>query len=160
MAADDPTQFCAQAETCTDRMKQITENYIQGDAAFAKENVIATSGACFHLSSMYDGEHEHHGAFLFERIDQDLMTSGIFSFFAPSDPYADMDAKAMKEFFIANKSTSNKTIETPEQIELQFLAEDSDYHYWFRSYQGRLFLIGKQASGYNANLLFCDFRIN
>ncbi len=156
--SEDPSLFCHKNPNCTDKMNKISQNFKKGNVLFAKENLIGFSGACFHLSYLYDSLHEHHGAFVFEKNQNDLMADGIFLFFYPSDPFNNMTSQELKDWFIESKSTMVKTNVKASVVELQFLGEGSDYHYWMRSDKSnsKLFVIGKQASNNYDGLLFCE----
>lgn len=154
----DPSLFCDQTYQCTDKMREISTQYKTGNSEFAKESLIGLSGACYHISSLYDSDHEHHGAFLFERSSQGLMTTGVFSFFAEQDPYEGMNSVELKEWFIQNNSRFEKAIESSSQVELQFLDVGSDFHYWFRGHKdnNKVFVIGKQLVDDYAGFIFCE----
>lgn len=105
-ADEDPTQFCQQFAGCTETMHRITNEFSKGDAGFSQRTLIGYSGACYHVNSIYDANHEHHGAFVFERTsNSEFLANGIFSFFAAEDPYQHMTSPELKEWFIQDHST-------------------------------------------------------
>jgi len=157
--AEDPSTFCDENPYCTDKMNQITSEYKLGNDQFASLPLSAFSGGCYHLSPLYESSHEHHGAFIFERSQDDLMTDGIFSFFYEQDPFDGVSALEMKAWFQSQNSTMVQTVQRNNQIELQFLGDQSDYHYWFRNnkQQTKLLVIAKQQSSGYSGLIFCEF---
>jgi hypothetical protein len=158
-----PAGFCNETGMCTKKMISITQTYEKGNADFQKEALSAFSGACYHLSDLYDPEHEHHGAFVFSHDEvkpADLMTTGVFSFFAESDPYAQMSSVELKDWFIKNNSRFDKTIVKADHVELQYLTELSNYTYWFRqdARAKKLILIGKQIGEDSFGYIFCELK--
>ena len=155
---EDPATFCTQNNLCTDKMVEISKDYKNGNINFTTENLSGFSGSCFHISSLYDSNHEHHGAFIFERSDKDLMADGIFMFFYDTDPFKEMNSIQLKDWFTTNNSQMVKTIQKRKQIEMQFLGDNSDYHYWFRNNKrnNHLALIGKQSNAFYLGFVFCD----
>lgn len=153
---DDPALFCDESQQCTGRMREITLNYNLGQKEFSKETTVGYSGACYHISSMYDSNHEHHGAFFFERANEIFLATGIFSFFAESDPYQNMNAVELKDWFVKSNSRFSPTIENANEIELQYLGDTSDLHYWFRSHGKKLYVIAKQGMERYVGYIFCE----
>ena len=156
---ENPATFCDENPFCTEKMNLITSEFKLGNNQFASLPLSAFSGGCFHINSLYDSAHEHHGAFFFERSQNDLMTDGIFSFFYESDPFDGVSALEMKEWFQSQNSKMAKAIEQKNSVELQFLGDQSDYHYWFRNNkeQTKLLVIAKQQSSNHSALIFCEF---
>ena len=156
--ASDPSTICDENSSCTHPMQQIVENYKKGNVDFSKFELSGFSGSCYYISPIYDSAHEHHGAFLFERNSSVLFATGIFSFFTAVDPYKDMNAVELKKWFVENQSTFTGTTETNDQVELEYMGERSDFHYWFRSNteKNKLYVLGQQfAAGQNSDV-FCD----
>ncbi len=153
----DPSKFCEQSYECTETMSKISAQYENGNSKFSSEKLIAFSGSCYHISPLYHAETEHHGVFVFERTNKGLMANGSFNFFWGYDQYEDMNASQIKDHFIATGTSFDKTMETGNQVELQYLGDESDYHYWFRSEKANknMFLIAKQASTDYAGFIFC-----
>jgi hypothetical protein len=159
---ENPALFCTQTDQCTDQMLAITRGYSEGNANFSQAPLAAISGACYHISSAYDRNHEHHGGFVFERRGKDLFTAGEFSFFADEDPYQHLNSLEMKEYFVKANSRFEKTMENPTQIELQYLTSRSDLHYWFRSSQDgkKVYMIAKQAIEDYLGFIFCETNVH
>jgi hypothetical protein len=157
-AAENPADFCSGNSECTEKMQEISLGYKNGNGQFKKEDLIRFSGSCYHLSYLYDKNHEHHSAFIFEKNGRDLMADGIFTFFYEEDPFSKMSSLELKNWFINNKSKMVKTIKKFNHVELQFLGPGSDYHYWFRNNQNnsKLYLIGKQLGENYLGLVFCE----
>ena len=155
---ENPAKFCNQNPECTQKMIEISNDYQNGNKLFSKEILDGFSGECFHLSSLYESKHAHHGAFIFEQSGRDLMADGIFTFFYNEDPFIAMNSIELKDWFISQNSHMVKTIKKLNQIEMQFLGDTSDYHYWFRSHPktGKLLVIGKQASSEYLGFVFCE----
>jgi hypothetical protein len=158
---DDPSTFCAKnGSHCTEKMRSITDQYNAGNSDFTKEDLIGFSGSCYHISETYDKNHEHHGAFLFARDknNQTLATTGIFSFFAEQDPYKEMNSVELRDYFVKTNSRFSKAIEKPNQVELQYLSERADLHYWFRTnpQTGKFLLIASQAIETYLGFIFCE----
>lgn len=156
---ENPVEFCNDTKACTEKMLQISKDYAAGNSDFAKEDLIGFSGACYHLASIYNPDHRHHGAFLFERHERDYLATGIFSFFAEEDPFKSLSAPELKDWLLQNQSRFAKTIETETQVELQYLEPKFNLHYWFRSHNEntKLSLIAKQAFGAaDTFYIFCE----
>jgi hypothetical protein len=155
---EDPATFCDENPQCTDRMREITQGYKMGSNQISNEQLVGFSGACYHLSSMYDSSHEHHGSFIFERTNEALMADGIFNFFFEADPYQNMSSIELKNWFIQNGSRPSKATESESQVELQYLGDSSDYHYWFRNNKdlSKMYLIAKQASSDYLGFIYCE----
>lgn len=159
-ANENPVEFCDGNDYCTPKMHALTEEFKNGNAAFAQESISAFSGGCFHLSELYNSEHEHHGAFVFERKGDDLFSKGSFFFFYEQDPFLGMDVHDMTKWFEERNSASAKTVVSTEQVELQYLGTGSDYHYWFRSSKAsdKVIMIAKQKSENYLGLIFCELK--
>lgn len=154
----DPSQFCMETNQCTKKMQSILDGYKDGNANFSKESLTGFSGSCFHLNDLYDSEHEHHGAFTFERDGINLMTTGIFSFFADEDPYQNMSSVELRNWFVENNSNFSKAIEKSDHVELQYLSPRSDYSYWFSENikNKKFYVIGKQIGEDYLGYIFCE----
>lgn len=158
---ENPSTFCDQNTQCTDKMRKIVLEYKSGNKQFSQlinDTPMGFSGSCYHISYLYDSNHEHHGAFIFERSGNDLMTDGVFNFFFNEDPYQQMTSFELKTWFLQSNSQMSLALEKTNQIELQFLGNGSDYHYWFRNNKknNKLMLIGKQMDTSTSALIFCE----
>ena len=158
---DQPDQFCSGNSDCSEKMIEIANLYKNGTNTLSQQSLIGMSGACYHISSLYDKEHEHHGAFVFERASNGAFeTTGLFSFFAEEDPYKNLNAPQMKEWFIRNNSRFTKAIENSEQVEIRYLTDESDIHYWFRGNNDNnvVTVIGRQFIQDYVGYIFCKFK--
>jgi hypothetical protein len=154
-----PLDFCHQIGNCTSKMLEITKEYKVGNGKFTKENLSAFSGSCYHISPLYDPDHEHHGAFYFENENKEFKIDGIFSFFFEADPYQDLNSEGVKELFLQRGSVPFKAIKKMDHAELWIKStKPSDFHYWFKTNQdqSKMFLIGMQFSGTDPNFVFCE----
>jgi hypothetical protein len=153
----DPSIFCDEIGFCTQSMLNITKGFKAGDTEFSKNKLSGFSGSCYYISPFYDQNHEHHGAFLFEKSPKALMATGIFSFFAEQDPYKEMNSVELKQWFINRNSRFSETIVTSNQVELRYLTEESDIHYWFRSSSDgkQIFIISRDVNINYLEFGFC-----
>ena len=156
--SENPSQFCLETNLCTEKMQTIVEGYTKGDAEFSSESLIGFSGSCYHLSDLYDSEHEHHGAFLFERTGNELFTAGVFNFFYESDPYQKMTSSELKAWFVQNNSSFDKTSVKADHVELQYLSTESNYSYWFSENKKthKFYVLGKQIGEDYLGYVFCE----
>lgn len=155
-----PAELCVETGKCTKKMLAISKAYEKGNAGFQNNELSSFSGGCYHLSDLYDPEHEHHGAFVFEKSGADLLTTGIFSFFSESDPYAQMTSVELRDWFVKDHSRFDKTIIKEDHIELQYLTEFTNYTYWFRqdARAKNLLLIAKQIGEDSFGYIFCELK--
>lgn len=154
----DPTTICDDNQSCTPPMLSIVQEYKKGGAAISNQTLSGFSGGCYYLSSLYSSEHKHHGAFVFERAGDNLAVTGIFSFFTKDDPYQNMNSIEMKNWLIQNGYPFSQAVESDREVELRFLTDQSDFHYWFRSNSemNKIFVIGEQFSAGKNTSLFCE----
>jgi hypothetical protein len=158
MAQENPAEFCDDNYFCTAKMRELTDAFVKGNAQFGQEPLTAFSGGCYHLSELYNSEHEHHGAFIFEHEGSDLYSKGSFFFFWEQDPFLGMSVPEVKNWFIERNAKPTKTVVTAEQVELQYLGTGSDYHYWFRNNKAndKIIMIAKQKSDSYLGMIFCE----
>ena len=156
--AADPTTICQENAACTPPMLSIVNGYREGNANFAQLPLVGFSGGCYYISSLYSSEHQHHGAFIFERIREEILTAGEFSFFTSEDPYRSMNSAELKKFFVGNGSRFSNAIQSVGEIELRYITDQSDFHYWFRSnlQKNKLFVIGEQFAAGKSASVFCE----
>ncbi len=157
-SAIDPSQLC-EGNPCSQPMINISQQYKEGFADFAGQDLSAYSGKCFHMNSMYDPNYAHYGAFVFAKSSQRMMISGLFGFFYDEDPYSGMNAEEMKSAFEKSGSNGAPGIVRPDHIELAYIYPVAELRYWFRSDKSKktLFMIGRQADNANgiSSLVFC-----
>lgn len=161
-ASKSPENFCNEIEGCTEQMTSILSEYRQGQTDFILKPVSAYSGSCFHLNSMYDSSKEHHGAFAFERTKADVFSIGIFSFFAPADPFRDLTTEELVDWLKKNSSGYQAVETSTNQVQLSYCDPAVNLNYWFRSSADTqtLFVIGEEDAAYRRNLIFCRMNLH
>ena len=87
---------------CTEKMKQIENNFLQGIKLNLADMPQLYSGACFHLSWEYNPDHEHYGIkYFYKKADDNktVYSEGVYNFFPPENPYKNFTiADAMKAY--------------------------------------------------------------
>ncbi len=156
--AADPSTICDENSFCTQPMIEIVSGFKNGGSQFTERPLSGFSGGCYYISSLYNSGHQHHGAFIFDRTQSGLFAAGEFSFFTAEDPYQNMNSVELKNWFIKNKSNFTKAIATDKQVELQYMGNQYDLHYWFRSNaeKNKLYVLGQQFSGGQSDSVFCE----
>ena len=156
---NNPVLFCQETENCTPKMLDITNQYKVGNGKFTKLNLTAYSGSCYHISALYDPNHEHHGVFYFQQENNEYLIDGEFGFFYDEDPYKTMSSKEVRQVFLERGSKPMRALKRIDRAELEIkTSKTSDFHYWFRSSanQEKMYLIGVQFSGSEPELVYCD----
>jgi len=154
--ASEPNQLCQQNPGCTSEMKQILELYKIGNSEFIQADLSAFSGVCYHLDPDYDPQTAHHGAFVFEKVPEGSTAIGVFSFYAPENPYQNLSATQLKDY-LSQSSKPALLEKTTDSIELNYKYPETQITYWFRSLAGsnQLIVIGHQAHLTSHRSLFC-----
>ncbi len=151
---EQPENFCADTE-CTSEMLNISQKYATGTTAFVEKEISGYSGVCYHLNPSYYPEHAHHGAFVFEQSNKQVLTNGIFSFFYASNPFENMSTTELKQYL---GNSFDPVSVAPGQVDLSYISSQANLHYWFRSSPDlkNLYVIGRDLSPSFINLIFCD----
>jgi hypothetical protein len=156
----DPSRLCQETRLCTDRMQEISTQFSRGTGSFSMAQLEGYSGGCYHISPLYNSEHKHYGAFIFERQGTALMTSGVFSFFPEADPYENMSALEIKQWLQRTGFPFYKTKKSHNWIELQLLSPDAEFHYWLSAGIDlkNVYLIGQQISTDYEAYIYCSMQ--
>lgn len=154
--AETPADFCSEVHGCTPWMRQISQQYAEGNFAMPAAPVASYSGVCVHLNDQYYPETEHHGAFSLEKNDSDIFVGGIFSFYAGINPYQDFSADELNQWLRKNSSSFKKAEISASELFLGYVYPEALIGYWMRhSTDGALLVIGKDAGPNYINLVFC-----
>ncbi|MBK26518.1 MAG: hypothetical protein CME70_21135 [Halobacteriovorax sp.] len=138
-------------DSCTVKMKSILNEYQEGSTDMELPGVF--SGECFHKSRMYNPNHAHYGGILVDKNDK-LYFGGSFYFFAPDNPYRDLDIDSARERFkikyeekylVTKKDTGFYVDLNPDQIPL--------WRYYFSQKDGLINLIGVWGV---EHIMFCQ----
>ncbi|WP_413576723.1 hypothetical protein ACLVWU_01620 [Bdellovibrio sp. HCB290] len=154
----DPTSIC-NGDVCSDPMLNIVDGFREGRGQFANQPLTGYSGKCFHLSPHYSADKAHHGGFIFEKTPGSIAITGRFNFFYEEDPYAAMSAQEMKDGFLQGGGKLSPGTETPAEVQLAHIYDETDIRYSYRSdvSKNNLFIIGSTSNkqGQVAAAVFC-----
>jgi hypothetical protein len=157
-AVVDPTTIC-NGGVCSEPMTNIVDGYSHGVAGFADQSLTGYSGKCFHLSNQFDPNYAHHGGFIFAKNENELGITGAFNFFYNEDPYQDMSAEQMQDYFVKGGSKLSPGKETSTEVQLAHIYDETDIRYSYRSDDSKknLFVIGSTSdkSGNVQAAVFC-----
>lgn len=147
---EDPSRFCDVLD-CSKPMHEISQAYRAGNKNFTNHDLTAYSGACYHISPIYDPNYAHYGVKTFRREGNQLLVNGFFGFFYNEDPYAQNTAAEIEED-LSHRYTPNAGEIHEDYAALNFYTDTTAINYWYRSSpdESKLYLISRQ-SGTNPN---------
>ena len=91
-----PENWCS-SENCHPSQEKMWDSFQTGFAPDWSQLPAVYSGSCFHVDPYMDSEIEQHAGFLIDTKDNGIAFTGVFSYFAKSNPFADMDVKAARQ---------------------------------------------------------------
>ncbi len=155
---EDPAQFCKEAN-CTPKMRKISRKFAAGRNDFINNSIVGFSGTCFHIHPDYHSNHSHHGAFVFENENDQLLGNGVFSFFSTQDPYENMNSIELRELLTQSSPLTVITV-TEKNVELAYASEQSDIRYYFRTSEDfkELYVIGRNSNVQYISMVFCSMQ--
>ena len=149
-----PKNFCYQG--CSSEQKEIWERFEQSTSFDSTRQAQVYSGACYHLTSLYQNDQAHYAGVLIDRSAKDELTfSGLFSFFAPNK-YSSWDLKKARATF---QKRHTLEVENSEAFVDLNPGGDTLMYYWFRDQPqtGNLLLIAMWGVGHQ---VFCELTPN
>lgn len=134
--ADDfpPIDSLCSGPRCTDTMRAVVADYEASPAFWSLDELPqVASGSCHHIHANLDPLHEHHGLFLFDVVGGQPGFNGVFSFFAPKNPYTGISVDQARHRLYGNGDPRI----TPLLLEAQqgkgfILSQTAKFYYWFR----------------------------
>lgn len=125
-----PKNWCSTGRCSTPQMK-IWSEFNSGKSPSWNQMPRALSGSCYHSSRSYRNTTEHFSGFIIDQEQDGFSLAGRHSFYAPENPYADLDADTAREEF---KKGSLNRIEVFKDYGFYNANPDAErsIRYWFR----------------------------
>lgn len=151
-----PDTFC-DAAFCTPEMKAVVAEYAAHPVAPSVEQApILASGDCWHVHPSIGSDRTHHAMFLMENTIAGPWSRGLFSFFAPTNPYSGFDVDAARQRLNQSSGPGRAMQVNPDHATWAFPGEEVDIHYWTRMNQetGEMLLISRWMFHSNSKRFF------
>lgn len=126
-----PKNWCKFGD-CSELQKVIWEDFNNGTSPEWENAPMMMSGSCYHSSRHYNNKHEHFSGLLIDREeDGKLSLYGRHYFFAPSNPYLDLNVESAREEFKTYKTTRIEEFPTYGYFNTD-PNESGSIRYWLR----------------------------
>jgi hypothetical protein len=130
---DTPDTFCDGA-FCTPQMREVVASYVALSTPPALSQAPAVlSGECWSIYPGMNPTQTNHALFLMENTLRGFWSRGLFSFFAPSNPYAGYDVEMARNRLNVSSGPGAPVTMNPDHATWSFPGDDSDIKYWVRT---------------------------
>jgi hypothetical protein len=140
-----PETFCEDF-ACSLQMQAVVRDYTENpNPPQVAQAPWLVSGECWHLAPVYRADQTHHAMFLMENTIRGPWARGLFSFFAPQDPFASETVESARDRLNASSGPGQMMIIRDRHADWNFAGETSMLAYWVRvnEEKGEAYLISR-----------------
>lgn len=125
---------------CTDKMKEVLYQFNSSEHIPTKD-LSAFSGTCYHIRPGLDPDDTHHGVMLLRKAQPEKTFTGLFSFYAKKNPYADMNLSELDQMFESRNSKKHLTTGKEHFEFLDIASENANIYYWWKTTANQAWLV-------------------
>jgi hypothetical protein len=139
---------------CTPRMEQIAAGFEAAHGISESASPLLASGECFHLTEELSPTVTHYGVTLLDPHEGATYMGGIFSFFAPSNPYAKFTPEDVRKESTELYFPKHRIEFTPNFVYANMNpGGDTMWLYWLKRDREHLYVIGQWGTGHR---VYCE----
>jgi hypothetical protein len=150
-------QNLCQSAPCNQAQKEIQAAYNAHPGFLPSAAGKVFSGGCYHLWPQIDPAHEHYGLAVVDSTSSGYIFRGLFSFFAPSDPYKGMTYAQVDDLLRREGGEPSPMKIDATDGTVIFRSASGTIRYWIRSDGTDLYLLGFWSLDSGSVQNFCHF---